>query len=179
MTGTEQVYGGSLYELAKEERLDKELLEQMQAVLAILDETPEYWRFLSTVSISKKERCDGLEEAFGGRIHPYLLNFMKILTENGTIGQLKGCAAEYGRRYDADHGIVEVRAVTAVPLKEALRQKLLEKLQTALGKTVRLDCAVDPACMGGVLLQLPGRQVDGTIRHRLEALSQSLKTNVL
>ncbi len=179
MTGTGQVYGGSLYDLAKEEGLDKELLEQLQAVLAILDDTPEYWRFLSTVSISKKERCGGLEEAFGGKIHPYLLNFMKILTENGTIDQLKDCAAEYGRRYDTDNGIVEVRAVTAVPLKEDLRQMLLQKLQSVLGKTVRLQCAVDPTCMGGVLLQLPGRQVDGTIRHRLDALSQALKTNVL
>lgn len=179
MTRTEQVYGGSLYDLAKEEHLDKELLQQLQTVLSILDETPDYWRFLSTVSISKKERCNGLEEAFGGRIHPYLLNFMKILTENGTIGQLKGCASEYEKRYDADNGIVEVRAVTAVPMKEALQQKLLEKLQAELGKTVRLKCAVDPACMGGVLLQLPGRQVDGTVRHRLEALSQSLKTSVL
>lgn len=179
MTGTEQVYGGSLYDLAKEEGLDKELLEQLQAVLAILDENPEYGQFLSTVSISKKDRCSGLEEAFGGRVHPYLLNFMKILTENGTIGQLKGCAAEYGRRYDADNGIVEVRAVTAVPLKEPLRQLLLEKLESILGKTVRLQCAVDPACMGGVLLQLPGRQVDGTIRTRLDALSRTLKTNVL
>ena len=70
---------------------------------------------------------------------------------------------------------MEVRAVTAVELKPQLRQRLQDKLQQVLGKTVELTCRVDPACMGGVLLELPGRQLDGTVKHRLDALSASLK----
>ena len=176
MTKTEQVYGGSLYELALEEGLAGEILEQLNQVIAIFDANPDYWRFLSTLSIAKDERCKALEEAFGGKIQPYLLNFMKILCENGTIGQLKGCAGEYRRRYNKDHGIVEVCAVTAVPMSDVLRDKLLQKLQSVLGKTVELTCKVDPACMGGVLLELPGRQLDGTVKQRLDNLAAALKT---
>ncbi len=175
MTKTEQVYGGSLYELALEERLTGEILAELQQVLTLLDENPDYGRFLSTLSISKEDRCHALDEAFQGRIQPYLLSFMKILCENGTFSQLKGCAREYRTRYNHDHGIVEVTAVTAVPLKGALREKLLQKLQTTLGKTVELSCRVDPACMGGILLELPGRQLDGTVKHRLDTLASTLK----
>lgn len=176
MTKTEQVYGGSLYELALEEGLTGQIQEELCQVITIFDANPDYWRFLSTLSIAKDERCKALDEAFGGKIQPYLLNFMKILCENGTIGQLKGCANEYRRRYNADNGIVEVCAVTAVPMSDALKDKLLQKLQTVLGKTVELSCKVDPACMGGVLLELPGRQLDGTVKQRLDNLAAALKT---
>ena len=71
---------------------------------------------------------------------------------------------------------MEVRAITAVPLKDTLAQALRTKLETALGKTVELTCKVDPACMGGVLLELPGRQLDGTVKHRLDSLAAALKT---
>ena len=179
MTKTEQVYGGSLYELAKEENLSGEILGELRQVSEILDQNPDYGRFLSTLSISKEERCGALDEAFGGKIQPYLLNFMKILCENGTMSLLKGCAAEYRARYNADNGIVEVRAVTAIAMNDALRGKLLRKLEQSLQKKVELTCAVDPACVGGVLLELPGRQLDGTVRHRLEDISKLLKTTAI
>lgn len=175
MTKLEQVYGGSLYELALEEGLSQAIGRELAQVIALFDGNPDYWRFLSTLSIPKAERCAALDEAFGGRIQPYLLNFLKLLCENGTIGHLKGCAQEYRRRYNEDNGIVEVRAVTAVAMSQALRDKLKAKLEAALGKTVELQCRIDPQCMGGVLLELPGRQLDGTIRHRLDALGKTLQ----
>lgn len=176
MTKTEQVYGGALYELALEDGLTEALLEQLRQILALFDENPDYWRFLATLSISKEERCQALDEAFYGALHPYLLNFMKLLCENGTIRQLRGCAKEYRRRYNEDNGIVEVCAVTAVPLRAELREKLLQKLQSVLGKTVELSTRVDPACVGGVLLELPGRQLDGTVKQRLNSLAATLRS---
>ena len=157
-------------------RIGQEEIEELRQVIAIFDEHPDYWRFLGTLSIGKEDRCNALDEAFQGKIQPYLLNFMKILCENGTIGQLKGCAREYRSRYNQDNGIVEVTAVTAVPMNEVLQDKLLQKLQTVLGKTVELTCKVDPACMGGVLLEMPGRQMDGTVKQRLDSLAAALKT---
>jgi len=175
MTKTEQVYGGSLYELASEEGLSGTVLEELTQVIAVFDEQPDYWRFLSTLSIAKDERCSALDEALRGRIHPYLLNFLKLLCENGTIGSLKGCARIYRQRYNADHDIVEVRAVTAVPMSDTHTQALKTKLEQTLHKTVELTCKVDPACMGGVRLELPGRQLDGTVRHRLDTLAAALQ----
>lgn len=179
MTKSEQVYGSALYALAKEEGLTEVIYEELFAVLRILNENPDYRCFLGTLSISKQERCAALDEALGGKIQPYLLNFLKILCENGTVSQLDGCAKEYRRQYHDDHGIIEVCAVTAVELKPALKDKLADKLQTVLGKTVELSSRVDPACMGGILLELPGRQLDGTVKHRLDALRRELKTAAL
>lgn len=175
MTKQEQVYGGSLYDLALEEGLSGEIMGELEQVIKLFDENPDYWRFLSTLSIPKAERCGALDEALRGQVQPYLLNFLKILCENGTIAALKGCAAEYRRRYDADNGIVEVCAVTAVELKQELRDALVQKLEKTLDKTVRLVCRVDARCLGGVRLELPGRQLDGTVKQRLDTLAAGLR----
>ena len=179
MTKTAKVYGGSLYELAKEEGLAERICAQLQQVIAVFDGNPAYWQFLDTASISKQERCKALDEALAASVEPYLLNFIKILCENGMVAQLKGCAKEYRRRYNEDHGIVDVCAVTAIPMAQPLQQKLKQKLGSILGKQVELSCKVDPNCMGGVLLQLPERQLDGTVKHRLDALRESLKAAAL
>ena len=178
MTKMHQVYGGSLYELAKEEGLTEKIFRQLQQIVDVFDENPHYWQFLNTRSISKQDRCRALDEALAGT-EPYLLNFIKILCENGMIMQLKGCAKEYRRRYNHDHNIVEVRATTAVPMGDVLLAKLQGKLETVLSQKVELTCRVDPACVGGVLLELPGRQLDGTVRHRLEDLQQTLRAAAL
>ena len=60
-----------------------------------------------------------------------------------------------------------------------IKEELKDKLEAVLVETVELSNKVDPACMGGVLLQLPDRQLDGTVRSRLDALGAQLRTAVL
>lgn len=176
MTKLEQVYGGSLYALAQEEGLAGEILDQLRQVSGLFAENPAYGQFLSTLSISKEARCKALDEAFGGRVQPYLLNFMKLLCENGYMSCFSGCVREYIRLYNHEHDIVEVCAVTAVPLEGSLRDALHEKLQSVLGKTVELHCRVDQTCMGGVRLELPDRRLDGTVKNRLDKLAAALQS---
>lgn len=92
MTQTAKMYGGSLYELAAAETLATEIGADLDSVCALLAENSAYQHLLCMPSIPKKERCALLDEAFGGSIQPYLLNFLKILCENGTFAELKGCA---------------------------------------------------------------------------------------
>ena len=129
--------------------------------------------------VSKKERCQVLDDSFRGRIHPYLLNFLKILTEKGYARHFPQCCAVYMRQYNADMGILPVTAVTALPMQEDLQQKLREKLSSVTGKTVDLTCKIDSNCLGGVRLDFDGKQVDGTVRRRLEDVRTLLKNTVL
>ena len=76
-------------------------------------------------------------------------------------------------------GILPVVAVTKLPLSDELRRKLTDKLSVVTGKTIDLECRVDPECLGGVRLELDGIQVDGTVRHRLDEIRKLLKNTVL
>lgn len=179
MTQTAQTYGESLYELARDEQLSSELLEQLQMAAELFRENPEYAKLLSTPSLSKAERCAILDESFRDRIHPYLLNFMKILVENGTIRQLAGCEEAYRIRYNADNGILEITAITAVELTAELAQRLQRRLEEQTGKTVRMTNRVEADVIGGVRLEMAGKRLDGTIRNRLDEIQACLHNTVV
>ena len=114
MTEIARMYGGSLYDLAAEEGLETRILGELDEVSAILKGDPEYLRLLSIPSIPKKERCALLDEAFRGKVHLYVLNFLKILCEKGTLRELPGCARAFRVKYNQAHGILE--ATTAVSM---------------------------------------------------------------
>ena len=65
MTKTARVYGGSLYDLAAEEKLDGQIMEQMIAVRQIFRENPGYLKLLGEPAIPEDERLKMIEEAFG------------------------------------------------------------------------------------------------------------------
>lgn len=179
MTRAASIYADGLYTLAREEGLQKRILSELSVLRQAVDTEPGYIRLLSAPNLSKAERCAILDGGFRGKVHPYVLNFMKLLTEKGYMRHFSDCCKAYRERYNADNGILSVRAVTAVALTEAQQQKLTQKLEKVTGKTVALETLADPAVLGGVRLDYDGKRVDGTVASRLDAISKLLKNTVL
>jgi len=172
-------YGQALFDLAKEENLDTVILEQMEVLNQSFSQEPGFLRLLAAPNLSKTERCDILDDSFRGKVEPYLLNFMKILMEKGYIRLFPDCFKAYRSAYNADHGILRVKAVSAVALTAAQKEKLTEKLQSITGKTIQLETRLDPKVLGGIRLDYAGIQVDGTVQSRLDAVADLLKNTVL
>ena len=174
---TSLVYGGALYDLAKEEGLTDRVLADLDAFAAVFREEPDYRRLLTEPSIPKAEREALLDEAWKEILHPYTLNFIKLLCANGTVSQLPDCQTVYHEHYNEDNGILAVSAVSAVELRPELRDRLCAKLEEKTGKRVELTATVDPELIGGVKLTIEGVQYDGTVRHHLDELQRILQTN--
>ena len=179
MTEVAKTYGDALYDLAAEERLSEELLEELEALSQALTENPDFVKLLRSPALRKDERLAVLDRSFEGKIQPYILNFMKILTENGTIGEFSGCVKEFRSRYNKDHNIEEVTAVTAVALSPELSDKLRAKLDGLTGKTILLRQKVDPSILGGVRLEMEGAQYEGSVKHQLDTLRRRLSETVI
>ena len=179
MTEVGTVYGESLYELAKDESLSQELGQQLKVLRQSFQQEPDFLRLLSSPSLTKAERCQVLDDSFRGKVHPYLLNFLKILTEKSYIRYFSDCCAAFEQRYNQDNGILPVTAVTAVALTPAQTEKLTEKLSRITGKKIELQNRIDSSCLGGVRLDYDGQRLDDTISHRLNAIRDLLKTDVL
>ena len=172
MTGVGNVYGEALYLLAKEEDRSKTILEELKALDESFSQEPDFLRLLSSPNLPKAERCQILDNSFRGKIDPYLLNFMKILTEKGYIRHFSDCRKGYTLHYNQDNGILSVTAVTAVALSAEQADKLT-------GKTIELVNRVDPGIYGGVRLDYDGQRLDDTVAHRLENIRNLLKNTVL
>ena len=174
MTEIARMYGGSLYDLAAEEGLDTRILGELDEVVKLLKENPDYLHLLSIPSIPKKERCGLLDEALRGQVHLYVLNFLKILCEKGTLRELPGCARAYRIRYNAAHGILEATATSAIAMTAEQTAKLRQKLEAVTGKTIALTTKVDPAVLGGIRLDIEGTELDGTVQNRLASLRRNI-----
>ena len=179
MTEIAKMYGTSLYDLAAEEGLETRILEELDSVTAILKENPEYLHLLSIPSIPKKERCALLDEVFRGKIHLYLLNFLKILCEKGYLRELSGCVRSYRIRYNDAHGILEATAVSAVAMSSEQTSRLHDKLEAVTGKKIDLKTKVDPMVLGGIRLDIEGTELDGTVQNRLANLRKNIAAATL
>mgnify|MGYP003292442545 FL=1 len=179
MTEVATTYGQAMYDLARDEGKSQQILAELSVLDQSLSAQPQFLQLLSSPNIPKEERVQILDDSFRGKIDPYVLNFLKVLTEKGYMRHFSGCCQFYRQCYNKDNGIMPVIAYTAVPLSDELRRKLTAKLSTVTGKTIELDCRIDPETLGGVRLDFDGKQVDGTVRRRLEDIRGLLKNTVL
>ena len=179
MTGVGSVYGQALYDLAKDASASRQILDEMQALNSAFCAEPDFIRLLGSPTLSKAERCQILDDSFRGKIHIYLLNFLKLLTERGYARCFADCCKTFTENYYTDNNMLEVTAVSAVPLSEAQRSALTEKLTAITGKTILLQSKVDAACLGGMRLDYDGQRLDDTVSHRLDSIRDLLKNTVL
>ena len=179
MTQIGSVYGEALYELALSENQIEEIRGQMLALDESFQQEPDFLRLLCSPNLSKQERCQILDDSFRGKLHLYLLNFLKILTEKGYIKQFSSCCEMFTQLYNRDHNIVSVTAVTAVALNPKQTEALTQKLTRITGKNILLRNRVNPACLGGVRLDYDGQRLDGTVKNHLDRLREMLNNTVL
>ena len=184
-------YALSLYEVAQDEKQEKLYLDQLTEVCAAFDSEPDFLKMLTTPSIAAEDKQKVLKAVFEGRIEPFLLNFLMLVTDKGRIGLIHEMCQAYKEQYYFENGIVEVLAVTAVPMSAALtdklrgkmdkaaqkmseQKKLRGKMEQVTGKKVELKCSVDPSIMGGIVVKVNNEQFDTSLRTRLEELAARL-----
>lgn len=173
------VYAQALYGLVKDEGCGEPVLRELSVLSESFVSQPDFVRLLSAPNLTKEERCEVLDSSFRGKVNPYVLNFLKILTEKGYMRHFADCCKEYRAAYNRDHGIVQVCAVTAVALNPEQTERLTQKLEKVTGKSIDLCNRVDPACLGGIRLDYDGKRVDDTVSHRLDTIGALLRNTVL
>ena len=165
MTEQSREYGEGLYALCAEEALSGDVLEELDVLNGSFKAQPDYLRLLSNMSLGREERLGILDKTLRGQVHPYVLNFCKILLEKGLLHEFSDCVKAYRARYLQDN---------AVPLDDGQRKKLMEKLSAMTGKQIVLKERLDPAVLGGVRLEMDGKRYDNTVQSRLTAIHRAI-----
>ena len=174
MTGLAREYGEGLYELAWDEDIRPQIEQELDQIAQLLKQQPEFIRLLCSRAVDRATRLGIVDTAFGGQAHPYVVNFMKLLVQKEHFDAFLLCCQWFHTRYNEDYGIVEARVTSAVALSEADRAALRARLCEISGRNVAMTCAVDPALIGGVRVEMDGRRYDNTIQDRLGRLKRSL-----
>ena len=170
MTEMSKEYGTALFMLAKEKKEQKRYAEALEQILAQLEATPEYMELLASPSIPKDERVELIERAFGSSMPEYVVSFLKLLCERGRIRQLAECQEAYNKLLDEDMRVSVARVTSAIELTSAEKERLRKRLEKMSGRTVELECIIDSSILGGLSVEIDGKIIDGSVRHRLNEI---------
>ena len=105
---------------------------------------------------------------------PLVGNFLRLLVDRGRISELGDLTDAYAERVAAAEGRVEIVAVTAIPLDDDLRRTITDRIRDVTGRDATLIERIDEDIIGGLVLEVGGVRVDGSVRGRLDALRQDL-----
>ena len=106
-------------------------------------------------------------------------NLIQLLLRRGRIEQLPRVAAEFRRLDDQRNQIVHATATSAAPLADAEVRAVTARLEQMTGGQVELETAVDPDLLGGIVVRIGDRLIDGRVRGRLERLRQQLAAGTI
>jgi F-type H+-transporting ATPase subunit delta len=150
-------------------------LEQLQSFATLLKEQPLGRIFLENPTMAGERRNRMLKEisdALG--LDRRVSNFIHILAERNRLPALEEVIQQYQRFLDDRMGIVRARVTAARSLDPAQHKELTQKLEQVTGKQVRMEIAVDPSLIGGVVAQVGSTIYDGSVRQQLQAFKSRL-----
>jgi F-type H+-transporting ATPase subunit delta len=136
-------------------------------------------RVLADPAIAFDDRRRVTEAMLGESVTGDPRNLVLLLVRRGRIELLPRVAAELRRLWEQRQGIVHAVVTSAAPLSEAERDAVRDKLAAMTGDTVEIETRVDPSLLGGVLVRMGDRLIDGSVRGRLERLRTRLASGVV
>lgn len=165
-------YAQAVFEIAKEKKeMDRWRADlQRTAALASL---PELAEVMDNPRFSFEDKSRFISQQIQN-INPLILNFLYLLISKGKFGLLPDIAAEYQRLLDRSQGIERAEITTAVAMSDAEMSTLAGHLSSLTGKKIKMTSNIDPEIIGGIVIRIEGKLIDGSTASRLAALKDEL-----
>lgn len=170
-----KTYGESLFELALEENKLDLFLEEAVFVQQVLSENEDLVKLMTHPKVSKEEKEEIIENIFKGKISNEVTGFLVIVIKKGRFKEMKDILSYFVARVKEYKKIGVAFVTTAVELKEAQRQALVQKLlDTTEYQEMEMNYSTDPSLIGGMIVRIGDRVVDSSIKNKLNHLTSDL-----
>jgi len=165
-------YAQAAFQLALEgDSLDQWAEDLAQASDGIANEA--FRTFLQHAKVPYLRKIDVISQVLS-TISPLVRNLLALLISRGLIDRVPAVERQYRRLLDQHRGRVQVEATSAVVLEDAQRLRITQLLERLIRTEVVLATQVDPAILGGLVLRIEDRLMDGSARTRLNDLRRSM-----
>ena len=147
----------------------------MRRLRDLVGEVDELRALLENPEVDSRVKSDVLARIVEGA-DELVVNFVRLLAEKGRAGELPEIAVELDALVSAAQRVLDVEIITAHTLTEKQFGRILGRIEQASGRKVQASRAVDPALIGGIVLQAGSLRLDASVRGRLERLRHELAT---
>lgn len=169
-----QRYAHALFDLAKERNLINQAWEQLNALADYLRRDKTFLEFMSAPQIPGRDKMALLKKAFKSQLERPFFDFLMLLAEKHRIKFLPEIIEEFDRLVRAERGIGKATCITTFKISNDERARLIEKLAQKTTLKIELEEKIDKAIMGGIIIILHNKIIDGSVRQALSLLRNRL-----
>jgi F-type H+-transporting ATPase subunit delta len=162
-------YASALFDLASEAGIVTAVESDLDKLDAALAESSDLAAFIRNPEVARSDFGKAMA-ALGKhlKLEHLTQNFLGVLAQNRRVSALPDIVRSFRIIAAAQRGEVTARVTSAHKLSD-------EQLKAREGRTVKLTADVDPDLLGGLVVTIGSKRIDGSIRSRLNSLAQAMK----
>jgi F-type H+-transporting ATPase subunit delta len=168
-----QVYGRSLFEVAREQGKLDELREQLSQFADALESNRDLAVFFFSPYFSTTEKQEALRRVLEDADEAFV-NFLELLIENHRMPVLFRIRQQYEKLWEEENRTLPVEITSAIELDQATTDSLARKIGERADRKINLSAHVDPEIVGGIIVRVGNSILDASIRTRLEQLRRQV-----
>ncbi len=169
-------YAIALFELAREQKKLDEVAASLAAVAQALGQSDEFRALTTSPLVGRDEAMRAAAAAAGAMdLDPVTTNFLGVLARNRRLAQIGNVIRAFNLLAARHRGEIRAEVTSAHKLDAGQVEAIRQNLRTRFGSDIAVDPRVDPAILGGLVVQIGSRMIDGSIRTKLNTLAQAMK----
>ena len=170
-----KTYGEALFKLAMEENTLDQIAEEAKVVLEAFQKNEDLAKLLNHPKVSKEEKIKVIENIFKGKFSDSIVGFLVLIVEKGRYNEIDNIF-QYFLGEVMEHKNIGVANVTsAFPLSESQKKDIENRLlQVTKYVEFKMNFDVDKELIGGMVIRIGDRVIDGSIRNKLNEMTKQL-----
>ena len=169
-----KIYAEALFQIAEERLIVEEVYEDLKQLKWLFEESRELSNFLTSPKVDRKDKKLLLKKTLSDSLSPLTFHFLLTLVDKSREIIIPHLAVEIMEILDRIHNRIDVDITSAVPLEDHIKGKLNDTLSRVLNKEVMLHPRTDPTILGGIIVKVEDRIMDGSLLGELERLRAHL-----
>jgi F-type H+-transporting ATPase subunit delta len=176
VSGLAERYAVALFELADERHALDAAAADLRELRAMLHESGDLMRLVRSPVLSRAEQGKAIAAlAAEAELSPLTRDFLAVVAHNRRLFAVPAMIEAYLDKLAERRGEVTAEVVAAQQLSEAQQNALGDHLHRVVGSRVTIDLRVDPSLLGGMVVKIGSRMVDGSLKGQLQRLQLSMK----
>ncbi|MGE3306242.1 MAG: F0F1 ATP synthase subunit delta [Rhizobiaceae bacterium] len=176
ISGVAERYAGSLFDLANQSGSVADVEASLDRFEVLLGQSDDLKRLIGSPVFSADDQLKAIGAiADKAGISGLAGNFLRVVAQNRRLFAVPAIIKAF-RRIAAEHrGESAAEVTSAHALTDAQQAELQAALKSAVGKDVKLSMTVDPSILGGLVVKVGSRQIDTSLKTKLDSLKLALK----